>query len=601
MDQFKHSDNIGLNRKDMFNALQNMIYGNLSKLLRGIYNIENLKIICGNSEIGLLSEDDFMVSYSNGYISVMPGVATNDAESLMYLSSTSRISSALSNGAYRVYVQYKQNKALTGKEVVLPTKGNINTDSLYTLLTDSAEIGITSIGSPVPTGSIELAIVVIASSLVPSAINYGTLSRDLYMDEVDILIPRTSTTSVPAWGLDHYIAKIGDEYIEIDASGNILSRGYYDTIVEHHYAGETISIISIIDKRQQSLLKMRGEDAIEKAMARGVAIVNGGEYRSMSTRRIKRHSTTPVISSSTPPVLWENRSRAMNMITERVKNVYYGIQSSGVTISNNKAIIQDLRSRMLGAGEEERAVLAVEMKRAQQELISSHNAQQEALSVISTDEISGYMKSTPNMFSYVIDVSHASMANDGVVQYEAEVMRSPVSSMAGNNSASTPDRYYSDRIRPVGFNIKGDPIYPSRHASERNYIKIPISIGERVSVKVRAINENDIFGEYSNIVTYEFARYDDNEYVSYQGIYDVIVPDILSSAATLKEYVEYIKDLWDRMSSTNEQIRGYQTSIDEMKNRLTEIEINLLTFDPIRPVVSKLKAIADVNSVVTGS
>lgn len=593
MDKFQHSDNISLNRRDLFNALQNMIYGNIDKLIRGIYDYGNLKIICGNSEKGLLSTSDFQVTCATATVSVNVGVATNDDTSLIYNAIPQTYSVATkANGQYYVWVKYKQAKALIGSEVPLPTKGAINTDNLYTMLTDSAEIGV---DAAVPTGGIALARVAVLANVIPAATNanYGNLSRDLYVGEVSGLLPRTGG-SWPSYANQftesYAVARINDEYIRINSSGIIQERGYLNTIVEHHASGSAITVLSIIDMRQDNLLLMRGSDAIEKAAARGITLV-GSDSRTLCVRHLKRHSSAPTIASATTPVIWVNRSGHMWMITDRVKDAYYGIQTAATNVSNYKAIIADLRYRILGADDTEVAALNVEMRKAQQDLISANNLQQEMLAAITNDEISGYMRSSPNIFNYVVEVTHSTMGTDGIIQYEAEVTRSPLASMSETYNLALMEKYYSTRVMPTGY-VNGDAVYPALPAAEYTGIKIPISIGERVTVRVRPINENGIYGGYSNTLSYEFVRYDDSEYIAYQNIYDLIVPNILTSVSTLREYVAYIKDMWEQMSSTNEQIRAYQTELNDLRDRVVAIEGDMVGITPLIPAVPRLLTVA---------
>ena len=586
MDMFNHSDNMNLNRGDLFRAIQGAMASNLSKVINALYVVHPYRILSGIKSNGMLSDTSFLVEIVGGNIKVNPGVAIKDAETFIYNSSPQIISvSGKVSGLYYVYARYAQEKTTTGKEVYLPTKGNIHPDSQYTVLLDSCSIEISTV---LPAESIALAMVVINSNAVPSPHAAKPLGIDV-PTEGNVKTGGGSLT-LPAWASyvtmsGNVVCRINDEYVMINNLGAITSRSQYGTYPGYHYAGTSMVIPSIIDLRQLSVIEVRGGVGLERRIKSGV-IDASTKSCNIVTRRVLQKSPPPTISIGSQPITWVNRMSSMSMVTEKIKMAYYGVQSSAANASNARAMIQDIRSRMIGATESEKAALSIEMRQAQQDLILATGIQQDIMGTLSTEELSVYTKRAPEVFSLTVNIGDISAT---AVQYEAEVTRSLLSSVSDSASMRLTERIYSLMKRPVGFDINGLPVYDTRSDTDISYVSIPVKIGERVHVRVREIDENGVCGDYSASVAYEFSTYNDHEYVSYHNIYDIIVPDIMTNVSTMQNYVSYIKEMYESMSSMSallerkmEDIAKLSGDIDKLSRLLPYVDklISLVTITP---------------------
>lgn len=599
MNRFQHSDNITLNRRDLFNVLQDMIYLNQKQVLSGIYNLEPMKILCGQGGAGIPGAPSFRVARGDGAITVSPGVAIKDEDNMIVLASTHSIPiSGVSNGIYYVYVTYAQEKSLTGRELTMPAKARINTEHLYTMLADSAAVGISLVSGGAPVDSIILGTVIIDSGVIPVS-SLMTIVRDMNSNEEGGASAINGV--LPAWASYYSGAipmQINDEYIILNGSKEIQQRGAYNTLVGYHSAGSAAVIPSIVDMRQYSTMSLLSAGAVDRALSIGMLPVGGG-YRRVATRRVNRIRSTPDISLGQNPVTWTNRARSIGAISDRVKNMYYSIQSSAIDAENSRAMIQDIRYRMLGASEEEVAGLSVELRAAQRDLVSANNSYQDMLSSIGKSEVSKYMKSVPNAFTLAVDIADAYAIQDGIVQYEAEVKRVSASSVSDINSISSTERAYSWRMHPIGYDITGDPRYAEQDIHGIKRIYVPINIGERVSIRVRGIDANGICSGYGNTITYDFTSFNDSEYLAYQNIYDMIFPDVLANAATLREYTQYMKNMWDEMSSMNDIVKKYQSEIDSMHSEIEQLKRDWFSIMPLVPLIPGLQAAAMITAPAT--
>jgi len=605
MDYLNHSDNILLNRKDLFDILQTAIFGNLKNALMGIYDIQPRKIIVGNSEYGLLSDNAYAVTRtSTGNISVAPGVAINDETSFMVLTEDAPVSATAASGVYGIYLTYKQNRALTGKEQVLPVKAGINAITMHTMLTDGCELQKAVPTSP-PAASILLAYVVIDTNAVPVS-STSTLNGDIYLNETEVALP--SSISLPAWftaiSAAYKIVRVGEEYIKIDNSKIITERGVHNTIKSHHVAGETVTIAGIIDARQMSLLNVRGMDKVETAISRGTVYIQSAE-RMLVTRAVVRHTAAPIVTLPTTPILWVNRSRSMGMVTDRVRQIYHGINALKTSIDNDNMNIQDIRYQMLGADQtgDQYVALAAEMRRIQNASMSNQVTLQEMIQSMSNEDIAGYMRSSMNEFKLVVNINYAPPSGMSISQYEARVIRTTITNVMDVYSMENAEYHYTQRKHATGYDAYGDPILEGISLSDTS-IKIPINVGEKITVTVRPIDTAGTVGMYSDPITYEFARFDDADYMSYQDIYRIFVPDILETSMMFREYTMYSRELYDQLSTYSNQLQQSEIAINDLTARLTELENRFrLLYNVVQRHIDTLNISATgiVNNIPTGN
>jgi hypothetical protein len=595
MDKFVHSDNIMLNRRDLFATLQEMIHSNLQKHLRGIYKKEPYKIICAGKGGGLLGADDYVVSTggNRSYVIVGQGVATGTADKLIYNGSPLSIDiDGESDGVYNICVSYKQIKSLTGREVMLPPKGQINTSTLHTTLTDSCEI---SVSATEPTDSqILLGKVVVYSSAVPADHSAGDLNADIYVDTDDDILLSTIPVSPSGWSNesgDILCVKIGNEYIKIDTDdeNKITERGAYGTNVEHHAVGDTVTVPSILDMRQLSLIEMSYDTTNSAYLSQGMIKI-GNSIRSVVTRNIESPLPAPLVEISQDPIIWINRSHAMGIITPEMQNAYYSLGTSYVAIDNLRAEIADIGTRLIGASESDEASLYAEQRELHTRLIEALNDQYAQLSALGNAQMSNSLQNIHNSFALIIDVAPGEGGYP--VQYEAEVERMPASAVARVTSDSL-EYYYSKKIYPTSYTSAGDPVYPTTADYASTVIRIPINIGEKLRVNVRSISRTDILGSKSSDVVYVFRGYNDRQYTTFKAIYDMMIPEFHDLMQTINNYVSYIKDSVSRISSMENMIEQYQSKISALLATAAEHRKRIDEMSPLTGLIPYVTSIRE--------
>lgn len=595
MDKFVHSDNIMLNRRDLFATLQDMMQSNLAKNFKGIYKREPYKIICHGKGGGLLAADDYRVTGTGtATVTIAPGVATGQGDALIYNGESKSMDvSSLVSGTYHVCAKYKQTKSLTGKEVMLPPKGSINTSTLHTVLRDICEI---TVSADDPGGSdILLAIAHVGNGVVYPDKNTGALNADIFVDTEDVALPVASVQH-PDWGSTGTLyIKVGNEYIGIDADDGdkIIERGAYGTAVEHHSIGDTVIFPAILDMRQLSLIEMNYSAANLGYIGQGMIKI-GESIRSIVTRNIREPLSAPLVEIAADPIIWLNRSHAMGIITPEMQNAYYALSTSYVSIANLRAEIADIGNRLIGASESDEASLYAEQRSLHVRLIEALNNQYAQLSALSNAQMANSLQNIHNSFALIVNVA-AGAGEDTPVQYEAEVERMAASSIT-RVSSDMLEYYYSKRIYPVSYSSNGDPIYPSAIDYASTVIRIPINIGEKVRLSIRAVDENNIPGASSADVTYVFRGYDDRQFLTFKAIYDMMIPEFNDLMQTINNYVAYIKDSVNRINSMESMISQYQGKVTAL---LAAVESHRQRLDELSPLVGVIPYVTSIREFFT--
>ena len=592
MDRFVHSDNIMLNRRDLFDYLQRMIHSNLSKHLSGIYKKEPYKIISAGLGGGLMSSDEFEVSSSGSNIKVNPGVGTGTDNSLIYNGDVVEIAlNSNSSGIYHVSVKHRIIRSLTGKEVMLPPKGQINTDTLHTLIMDSCEVVVS--GSGDTPNSIPLAKVYMKNGIVPTQTNVGTLGSELYVGDVGVVMPIAGVSPVDWSNEDnsnHLCVRIGEEYIIVNKADHlIVERGAYSTAKEHHPKGSVIQSLPIVDLRHQSLIGMSADTPNMNYLERGMVKV-GNQVRSIVTREVKAPMPAPDVSISTDPIIWVNRNNAMSVITPDMQDAYNSLAVSQVNIDNMQAALDDVSYRLIGAPEDKEVQLRGEQKKLSADLVELRNERHAKLAALGNKQAIQAIQDISNRFDLLVDVS--ATGGEKPAQYEAEVIRVPISGVARVVSGS-PEYYYSRRAYPSGFSVYGDPEYSNTPDHAENEIRIPISIGEKLLIKVRAISSTGVLGNPSDEKTYSFRGYSDRQYNTYIDIYRMIVPEFREMIQTMSNYIDYIKDANTRIRSMEGQAELNQRSIVSMKDDISQLWERMNELNPIVPLIPIVGDIQD--------
>lgn len=588
MDKFVHSDNIMLTRRDLFATLQDMIQSNIAKHFKGIYKSSPYKIICPGKGGGLLEASDYRVTKSDlNLIKVEAGVATGQGDELIYNAESKGIEIAGLTGKAYVYTQYKQVRSLTGKEVMLPPQGSINTPTLHTILRDMCEITISSDGAE--SNKVLLAIIYIdTNGDLASDWVAGTLTQDIYADTSSAVLP-ISNMSYPNWETTTIYARIGHEYIGINKSTHmIVERGAFDTIIEHHSLGDQVVYPAILDMRQLSLIEMNYSAANLGYISRGMLKI-GSKVRSIATRNLNGPLPAPTVAIPDDPIIWLNRSHAMGIITPEMQNAYYALSTSYISIANLRAEIADIGNRLIGASESDEAALYAEQRALHTRLIEALNEQYAQLSALSNAQMANSLQNVHNSFALVVTVAPGTLTRTPV-QYEAEVERMAASAVT-RVSSDMLEYYYSKRIYPISYASNGDPIYPATIDYAATVVRIPINIGEKVRVSVRGIDENGIPGEKSPDLTYVFRGYNDRQFLTFKAIYDMMIPEFNDLMQTINNYVTYIKDSVGRINSMESMIKQYQSKVATL---LAAVENNHQRLDDLAPLIGLIPYVSSI-------
>jgi len=298
-------------------------------------------VIAGIKSDGRLTDNDYftVTKLNTTTVRVQPGYAMGSDGEIIYLSALTNVSIPDVEGHYYLYVEYDEEKSLTGYENAFPG-GTMTPDTIYPLLNDSAQLTVGTVDAARDTSKVAIAYIYVNSSgeiaSNSSTITSGETTVDDDSGDLSLSGALANYDSNTPYLL------VGNEYIEVSESGGvytIVSRGGYNTVPDHHHFENVASTVvwsPIIDIRHYNKATINtGEISQLIQLHRGIVNIDelGVNYLFYHTDRLTANQARRLYTLSNNLVINLDDGEGDKMVlAEKIPSMPNAINTNTITV-----------------------------------------------------------------------------------------------------------------------------------------------------------------------------------------------------------------------------------------------------------------------------